>query len=299
MSDNQIQIGGQPNKQLQVFNNPQFGNVRTSVDEKGEPWFCLNDVCNCLNLKNPSHVSERLEGYGIISNYITDSLGREQEALFVNEENLYACIFQSRKKEAKVFQRWVFSEVLPTLRKTGHYELNSTATSMPRINNLAEAFEYMAKQEREKMEQQQVIEQQSKQVLLLENKAEEQEKKLDKAREIYKAERPKVAFADAYVASEQSELISNFAKILAQNGVKTGEKRFYQYLRDNHYLCEKGDAYNKPTQKSIERGFFEVESRTIISGTRTIITSTTKITPEGQKHFINKLLNKQKNNGNN
>ncbi|WP_271397815.1 BRO family protein [Salinicoccus roseus] len=106
--------------QLQVFNfNHQA--VRTfSLNDEG--WFCLIDVCDVLDLGNASQLKKRLKQDGVITNEVTDNLGRKQMATFVNEPNLYKVIFQSRKKEAEDFQDWVYEDVLPQIRKTGKYE---------------------------------------------------------------------------------------------------------------------------------------------------------------------------------
>lgn len=90
----------------------------------GDPWFCLKDVCEVLTIANSRRVaSEVLDQGGVRKAYITDYLGREQEAAFVSEPNLYRVIFRSNKPEARQFQDWVFNIVLPTIRKTGRYEL--------------------------------------------------------------------------------------------------------------------------------------------------------------------------------
>lgn len=89
----------------------------------GEPWFCLKDVCNILTIENSRRVAaEILSQDGVRKTYIIDSLSRKQEAAFINEPNLYRVIFRSNKPEAKQFQDWVFNEVLPAIRKTGHYQ---------------------------------------------------------------------------------------------------------------------------------------------------------------------------------
>lgn len=104
---------------IQVFSNSQFGAIRTIIAEDGEPRFCLADVCADLGLQ-PAAVIRRL--HGVISSHpIQDKFGREQQANFVNEDGLYDTIFESRKKEAKAFRKWVTSEVLPSIRKTGGY----------------------------------------------------------------------------------------------------------------------------------------------------------------------------------
>ena len=104
---------------IQIFSNPQFGEIRTA-GTADNPMFCLADVCNSLGL-SAKGVNQRLCDE-VISNYpIKDSLGREQQMLFVNEDGLYDVILDSRKPEAKKFRKWVTGEVLPSIRKTGGY----------------------------------------------------------------------------------------------------------------------------------------------------------------------------------
>ena len=105
-----------------IFIHEEFGEIRTLGDWEN-PKFCLVDLCRILALGNPSQVKTRLED-GVISNeVIPDSLGRLQKTAFVNEDGMYDVIFDSRKPEAKKFRKWVTSEVLPTLRKTGTYTM--------------------------------------------------------------------------------------------------------------------------------------------------------------------------------
>lgn len=106
---------------LKIFNSEEFGEIRTAVVE-GEPWFCLTDICRALELTNPSMVKERLQEKGINS-IDTLTKGGTQQLLYVNESNLYKTIFQSRKESAERFTEWVTGEVLPTIRKTGSYEM--------------------------------------------------------------------------------------------------------------------------------------------------------------------------------
>ena len=102
-----------------VFNNSCFGDIRTSWINN-EPFFCLTDVCRSLELDNPSCVTTRLDKKGIVTTY-TLTTGGKQKMLFINEPNLYKCIFKSRKKEAQAFQDWVYYCVIPEIRKTGSY----------------------------------------------------------------------------------------------------------------------------------------------------------------------------------
>ena len=88
---------------IQIFSNPQFGEIRITISEDDKPMFCLADVCKALELKNPSDVKTRLSSKGVA---ITDTLtaGGVQSMTYINEANLYKCIFQSRKPEAEKFQ---------------------------------------------------------------------------------------------------------------------------------------------------------------------------------------------------
>lgn len=98
--------------------------VRT-VLMNNEPWFCLKDVCDVLDINNATDVLKRLREDGVDTIEVIDSLGRTQKANFVNESNLYKVIFQSRKTEAEKFTDWITSEVIPSIRKTGSYSMMS------------------------------------------------------------------------------------------------------------------------------------------------------------------------------
>lgn len=104
---------------VQIFQNNEFGQVRTTVDENGEPLFCLSDLCKVLELDS-GQVQKRLDkGVFTIHPLITN--GGVQNANFVNEDGLYDVILDSRKPSARKFRKWITSEVLPSIRKTGSY----------------------------------------------------------------------------------------------------------------------------------------------------------------------------------
>ena len=103
--------------ELTVFNfNDQEVRTQKTNDQV---WFCLKDVCEILELTNPTVVMNRLNENGRAK----FNLGRQGDAWFINESNLYKVIFQSRKPQAEKFTEWVTGEVLPTIRKTGRYEV--------------------------------------------------------------------------------------------------------------------------------------------------------------------------------
>lgn len=130
-----------------------------------------------------------------------------------------------------------------------------------------------------------------KEALLLAAKQQEQIEQLEAMR---KQDAPKVLFAKAVETSQRSCLVSELAKILQQNGVSIGQNRLFQWLRNNGYLCSKGQYYNQPTQKAMELGLFEIKQTTINKPDGTILVSTTtKVSGKGQVYFVNKFLGKE------
>ena len=116
--------GGTSKMEVRVFENAQFGQVRTAQGASGEPLFCLADVCKVLGLQT-NKVKQRINtrGWNTIPTPTYNQHGSlvMQEMTFIDEPNLYRCIFQSRKKEAEQFQDWVCEEVLPAIRQSGGY----------------------------------------------------------------------------------------------------------------------------------------------------------------------------------
>lgn len=119
---------------LQIFNNEEFGEVRTAVIND-EPMFCLADVCKALEISNVSQLKTRLKEDGVITNEVGVQTGVKADGTpaiqkvrmnFINESNLYKTIFQSRKESAERFTDWVTGEVLPSIRKTGSYGMPKT-----------------------------------------------------------------------------------------------------------------------------------------------------------------------------
>lgn len=124
-------------KDITTFESLEFGAIRTQIINN-EPHFCLPDVCRALEIKNISQLKTRLNKDGVIISEVIDSVGRKQNANFVNELNLYKVIFQSRKESAERFTDWVAGEVLPSIRKTGGYQ--KPATIAEQIGLLATGY---------------------------------------------------------------------------------------------------------------------------------------------------------------
>ena len=246
---------------IQIFNYNSV-EVRT-IQNDGEPWFVLKDVCNVLHIGNSRDVVARLDqdekGVGQI-----DTLGGKQEMTIINESGLYNVILRSDKPEAKPFRKWVTSEVLPTIRRHGMYATPDTVEKMLADPDTTIKLLETIKQERAAR-------------MALEAKAE--------------ADKPKVLFADAVSASHSSILVGDLAKLLRQNGVEIGQNRLFRFLREKGYLCSHGDRYNLPTQRSMDRGWFQVKETTINQPDGSIrITRTVKVTGKGQQYFINLFL---------
>lgn len=135
-----------------------------------------------------------------------------------------------------------------------------------------------------------------KEALLL---AAHQQEEIENQQKQIAADKPKVLFAEAVSTSNRSCLVSELAKIIAQNGVAIGQNRLFVWLRKNGYLCNKGQYYNQPTQRSMELGLFEIKKTTITKPDGEIITSTTsKVTGKGQIYFVNKFIGKEESDAN-
>lgn len=139
--------------EMQVFNYKSF-QVRT-VEINNEPWFVLKDVCTVLGISNHKMTAQRLDMDEVSQTYLTDSLGRKQETTIINESGLYHVILRSDKHEAKPFRKWVTSEVLPSIRKTGGYALPKDYPAALRA--LADAEEQKLRLLAENQQQAQVI----------------------------------------------------------------------------------------------------------------------------------------------
>lgn len=255
--------------ELRVFDNAQFGQVRT-INKDGEPWFIGKDVAEALGYSNPrkalyDHVDIEDKTDGVT---IRDSIGRPQNPVIINESGLYSLVMSSKLPNARQFKRWVTNEVLPSIRKNGGYIAGQETMTDDEL--LANAL----------MVAQRKIEARDKQI-------EVQEKQIE-------AMHPKALFADAVSASKTSILIGDLAKLLKQNGVDIGQKRLFQWLRENKYLIsQKGASYNSPTQRSMEMKLFEVKETTITHADGHItINRTAKVTGKGQVYFINKFVGK-------
>ena len=254
---------------IQVFNNEQFGDIRTAGTPQ-EPTFCAADICRALGYTNgPKAIKDHCDEGDITKRYTPTSSG-EQLMIFVTESGLYSLIFGSKLESAKQFKKWVTSEVLPTIRKHGMYATGETIESI--LNNPENAIvilQAMQKERKERIAAQQQVERLEQQAI---------------------EDKPKIIYADAVKGSTSSCLIGELAKMIAQNGYPIGEKRLFQWLRDNHYLCSYGERFNQPYQQYIEQGLFTMKQNVFSVDGEMRTRNTTKVTGKGQIYFINKFI---------
>lgn len=251
---------------IQVFNNPEFGAIRT-VEINNEPWLVGKDVAEVLGYTDT---------FGAMKKHVDqddklvcqiDSAGQKRDATVINESGLYSLVLGSKLPTAKKFKRWVTSEVLPSIRKHGAYMTPETLEKMV----LTPDFGIR---------------------LLTELKAEQDKRKALEA--TVEEQKPHVLFSNAVSASKTTILIGALAKLLKQNGINIGQNRLFEWLRQNGFLVKRGDNRNMPTQKAMEMGLFEVkESCHLNSNGCNVITKTTVVTGKGQCYFINRFLGKQ------
>ena len=245
-------------KELQIFNSEEFGEIRT-VQLNNETYFVGKDVATALGYANPKNAVPTHEEDKLSTQI--EYAGQRREVTVINESGLYALIFGSKLESAKRFKHWVTSEVLPAIRKHGVYAVDELLSN-PEM--AIKAFTAL-KEEREK------------------NKALEADNQRMKPKEI---------FADAVATSHTSILIGDLAKLLKQNGIEIGQKRLFNWLRENGYLIKrKGSDWNMPTQKSMDLGIIEIKESTVNNPDGSVrINKTPKVTGKGQQYFINKFL---------
>ena len=255
------------NNQIKIFDNPTFGAVRIVTTENNEPLFCLTDVCHVLGLK-AGHVKERLSK-DVVSTEPLMTAGGIQQVNFVNEDGLYDVILDSRKPEAKQFRKWVTSEVLPQIRKTGGY-IKTEDDDTPDVI-MAKAL-ILAQKTIESQAQQ-------NQILKHTNEILEEEKKILL---------PKAEYTDQVLNSTDTHTFSEVAKSLGL----TSAIALYNKCRTLGIIFKQGDKY-LPYSKYSTQGYFTTRTYPFFRKDGTQGTSTTLVITELGRAFLRKKLQKQ------
>lgn len=247
---------------IKTFTNKEFGTVRTIVKD-GEPWFVGKDVAEILGYKETAkairtHICAEDKGVSVL-----DTPGGQQKITLINESGLYSLILGSKLPKAKTFKRWVTSEVLPTIRKTGGYVANDEMfinTYLPNADaQTRELFRLNLSTIRQ-----------------LNNKIEQ--------------DKPLVDFASHIQTSEDCISMNDMAKLAIKNGIKIGRTRLFNFLREKKVLGCKDGHKNMPYQRYIDtQPWFQLKESSYIQNGEVRIGLTPMVTPKGQSGIIRML----------
>lgn len=265
---------------VQIFKNPAFGQMRVQSNEKGEALFCLTDVCTALSLTNPRVVKTRLNKKGVSSVYTLTEGGR-QNLTFIDEPNLYRCIFQSRKKEAEAFQDWVVEEVLPAIRKTGGYIPADEGESEADI--MAKALLIAQRQ----IEAQRVrAEYEAARAEALQKQTVKMQGQIDYINEKQKKLIPAAAYANEVLQSKSDYTLTQTAHALGLRSVHVLTK----WLKRRGVLYFQSGQW-QPTAKVADKGYFSTRTHKHLTSDDTIITKIYTTVTERGRRFLWEILN--------
>ncbi|MGX5627304.1 phage antirepressor KilAC domain-containing protein [Bacillus cereus] len=249
--------------QLQNFSHNAFGKLEILMKD-GKEYFPATYVANLLGYANATEAIKRhCKNEGVAFHEVPTTSG-VQNKKFINEPNLYRLIVKSKLPQAEQFEKWVFEEVLPSIRKHGAYMTDQVLEQAVTNPDFAIGLLTKLKEEKEKLAaaQQQIVQQQ-----------------------------PLVTFAEACMQSDKALKVSEVAKLAAKHGVKTGQKRLFATLREWGLIFKNK---NEPTQRAIDSGYFEV-----VQGVKekpngeNFTWLTPYVTPKGQAYIIDRLKREQ------
>ena len=241
---------------IKIFENEEFGSVRT-MEINGEPYFVGKDVAEILGYANTSKaLIDHVDDEDKLNNETLSSLG-QRGGWLINESGLYSLILSSKLSNAKKFKRWVTSEILPAIRKTGSYSIQNKPDSYTIEDPAARARRWAEEYEEKKA---------------LEAKIEEQ--------------KPLVEYAEHIQASKDVIDMKSMAKLASKNGIKIGRNKLFSFLRDRKIL----DRENIPYANYMDKEWFQVvESPYTFNNGDVKIIRTTLVSPKGQIGIIRQL----------
>lgn len=248
--------------EIKVFENSEFGKLQIITIE-GKEYFPATECAEILGYKRGRDaVSSHCRG---AVKYRSNKNGIIRDKMYIPEGDLYRLIIRSKLPSAERFEKWVFEEILPTIRKTGGYVSDDEMFIRTYLPGLGEAEKAIFKTTLSA---------------------------LKSANEKIAADAPKVRFAESVSASTDTILISDLAKLLKQNGVDIGRDRLFARLREEGYLCSSSSERNMPTQYAMNLGLFQVDKRTWCDPYGVVHTNfTTRVTGKGQMYFIRRYCN--------
>lgn len=250
---------------VQLFSNPQFGDIRIVMNENNEPMFVANDVARILNYSNPRDaVSKHCKSDGVAKCDIMDNLGRNQSMSVLNEPNFYRLVMRSDMPDAEKFQDWVCEDILPSIRKHGAYMTPDT------LEKAILSPDFIIK--------------------LATNLKEEQTKRIAAEKE-NAALKPKAALMDKIIDSGEKIDIGQTAKIL---GLPYGRNTLFKKLRDLGVFFKNR---NEPKQEYVDRKYFELKEQWIERNSHDSFMIVKVLVTQKGLEYINKLLEGNKSNG--
>ncbi len=246
--------------EIMIFNNPEFGSVRT-VCIDGEPWLVGKDVAVILGYSNTrkallDHVDTEDKRDGVT---IRDSIGRQQNAVVINESGFYSLVLSSKLPTAKKFKRWVTAEVLPTIRKTGGYVANEDVFVETYLPFADEPI---------------------KQLFRIQCRV------INQLNERIRKDEPKVKFADHVGDSTNVIDVNRMAKLCADHGIRIGRNRLFAWMRSRGILM----GGNIPYQEYIENGYFRVKESVYETNGQKRTYQQTFVTGKGQQYILSRLM---------
>ena len=243
---------------IKIFENEKFGRIRT-ITKDGEPWFVIADVCRALEIRNSRMVAGRLDRDELMSVKLTSG-GQRREMTVINESGLYAVIIRSDKPQAQSFRKWLTSEVIPTIRRTGGYVSNEEMFIENYLPFLDEPY---------------------RDLFRLQMTA------IEKLNERIRHDQPLVEFANQVTGTNDLIDMNAMAKLARAENIPVGRNKLYGWLKRKGVLM----ANNLPYQTFIDRGYFSVKESVFETATMTKTYQQTFVTGKGQR-FVITLLRK-------
>ena len=245
---------------IKIFENEEFGRVRTVITD-GEPWFVGKDVAVILGYSKPRNaIATHVDCEDKKVAPIQGDLGGTQQMIIINESGLYSLILSSKMPKARDFKRWVTSEILPTIRRTGGYVADEDMFIENYLPFLEEPY---------------------KGLFRLQMMA------INQLNERIRHDQPLVDFANQVAGTENVIDMNAMAKLAVEENIPIGRNRLFRWLRENGILM----SDNLPYQKFIDRGYFAVKESVFETGTITKTYQQTFVTGRGQRYIIGRLKN--------
>ncbi len=262
--------------ELKFFENDAFGEIRIIETNDGNVMFCGTDIARALGYTNPQKaIRDHCKTDGVTNRSVIDSIGRQQEAKFISEGNVYRLITHSKLPNAEKFEKWVFEEVLPSIRKNGFYGTDQFLECS--INNPEYAIEMLKayKQERDNRK-------------MLEHKVVRLETKIEN-------DAPMVEFAKALADSDELLTVGEFACIVNQalavsfTDVSVGRNQMFEILRENGHLLSQKSMRNAPSSFMSKNDYMRIVK--VYSDRDRRYNPETRITHSGAMYLFKSLRN--------